>query len=162
MKENLKTYYQYFYKKVFKKRIGLTEKNLKTIESFNKLLQKEYGESIGEDWLFEYLTYQFNKFHSAETKMNLQMNWVYGKKALENFKNRHDESSYFNQKFRHEFNIKKIFDKEEQALSKEYKHRERVKYRDERQILHCFILDLFDENSADCKFCKNKGYCLKL
>ena len=165
MINNLQSYYQHFYKKVLKKRKEFSERELQIINNFNNLIQKEYGESVGEDWLFEYLTFQFNKFYDADTKMSIQLNWIYGKKALENYKNRHDESNYFNQKFRQDFNINRrsVQNKNRETLSKDYKHRERNKFsRISDKILHCVELDLFDEKSADCMFCKNKDYCLKL
>lgn len=162
MIENLKIYYKYFNKKVFNNRIEFTEKNLKTISNFSILLLKEYGESIGEDWLFEYLTFQFNKFHSAETKMKLQLNWIYGKKALEKYKIRNDESSFFNQRFRQDFNIRRrdLFRTSNEPLSSVYKHRERNRYiQSTEKLLHCIELRLYDEKTADCKFCKNRKYC---
>jgi hypothetical protein len=60
---NLKQQYLYFFHKTFKKRKEeFTEKEEKDIQSFKNLLEKEYGESVGEEWLFEYLSFHFNKF----------------------------------------------------------------------------------------------------
>ena len=163
---NLKQQYQYFFRKTFKKRKEeFTEKEEKSIQSFQNLLKKEYGESIGEEWLFEYLSFHFNKFLSAETKMSLQLNWIYGKKGLENYRNRNKEAEYFDSVFRQNQNIRKsaLIQQEQITLSKEHKERERQRFSDmDKRLLHCYELNLFEDESKICTFCKNRDYCLKL
>lgn len=155
--------FAYFYRKSFNKRYELSDKDNKYIENFLSSLQKEYQDGIGEEWLFEYLSFQFNKYSEAETKMNVQLHWIYGKKALEKWKNRNLEHyQYFNDLFRKRYNIKRvdIISLDKHLLSKDYKSKERNRFLDRnRKLLHCRELLLYDENSADCMICKNKKYC---
>lgn len=159
----LKQQYYYFFRKVFKKRISFSEKDEKIIQSFESLLKKQYKGGIGEEWIFNYLTFQFNKYSTAKTKMSLQINWVYGSKGLQNWKERNIEHhKYFDTQFKEKHNIKrKDLIKEEQILiSKEYKKRERNRFKDQnRKLLHCIELELYEEKNSDCIFCKFKTIC---
>jgi hypothetical protein len=160
--EILKQQYGYFYKKVLKNKPSFTDKNEKELSSFVKLLENKYGESIGEEWLFEYLCFQFNKFSSAETNMKIQTNWIYGKKALKNYQDRHEEADYFAKEFRHDYNIKRghVFSDSEISISKHYKDSEKVRFKDKyRKLLHCAELDLYDDKSAICMFCEVRDKC---
>ena len=160
--ETLKLFYTYFYRKVLKIRPSFLNKNDKVLNSFINLIQEEYGDSVGEDWLFDYLIFQFNKFSSAETKMKIQLNWVFGKKALKSWKERNKEyHKYFDNKFKDLYNLKRsdLISSNLVQISNEYKSRERNRFKDIRKLLHCLELSLYDENSADCKFCKFKEKC---
>lgn len=167
MIEEIKKQYQYFYWKVLKKRPSFSLREEKFLLNFEKLLRKHYGESVGEEWLFNYILFQFNKFYTANTKMNIQVNWIFGKKSLQAWMNKNEEHhSYFDNKFKNKFNIKRgdlISPKDKPTLSGEYYKRERSRFDHDlyRKIIHCSELGLYDESSADCKFCKVKGYCLK-
>lgn len=158
----LKNQYIYFYRKVFSKRPSFSIKDEKFIKSFSKILEDKYGESVSEDWIFEFLSFNFDKFSTAETKMKLQINWIFGKKSLSNYINRHDEADYFTGQFREKYNIKRgdILSKSKISLSIHYKSTERSRFKDPfRRLLHCSELMLFDKDSADCKFCNVKNKC---
>jgi len=160
---DLSEFYCYFFFKAFKKRKTITEKEQKHIQSFLKLINKEYGESVGKEWLFEYLSFQFNKYSTANTKMALQLSWIYGKKGLENYRNRNEESEYFNIIFREKNGINKriINENNDIILSKDYFNGERKRFTSDKdkQLIHCSDMDLFDENSEVCFICQNKFYC---
>lgn len=162
----LKHQFQYFYKKTFNKQKVFSVIELNHIEFFDQLLKKEYKGSIGEDWVFNYLAYQFNKYSQAKTKLKtIQVTWIYSGKSLIKYKNRNIESDYFNSEFCKKFKINKrrLVITNELTLSKDYKNNERKRFNDiNRQLLHCFELDLFEENNKVCMFCKNKNYCIKL
>lgn len=163
----IENHYTYFFKKVFNKDFNFSEKDLKQIESFRAILDEEYGDSVGEEWLFDYLLFQFSKYFDAQTKLKtIQVSWILSKKALEKYRARHDESDYFSERFRQRLNINKsrlIEVQREKPLSEEYKEGERNRFEDRnRQLLHCYEANLFDEKSKTCSFCKNMDYCLKL
>lgn len=162
--QDVKAQYLYFFKKVFNKDTLISDKQ---IESFLSILEKEYGESIGEEWLFTYLLFQFSKYCEADTKLKtIQTSWIFSKKALEKYRGRHEESYYFCQLFKEKYNIKKdrvIKQEENFSRSEEYKEQERNRFKNsEGQILHCYEALLFDETSKTCSFCSNRNYCLKL
>lgn len=158
----LKSQFSYFYRKTFKRRYEFSDRDEQYINKFISILQKEYQDRIGEEWLFNYLSFQFNKYSSAETKMNLQLHWIYGRKALESYRERNEHSDYFDGLFIEKYNIRKrdVIKEEKQNISKEYRSRERKRFSDlTRRLLHCLELSLFDENSIDCMICKNKNKC---
>lgn len=156
-------FYCYFFLKTFKKRKTITEKEQKHIQSFLKLINKEYGESVGKEWLFEYLSFQFNKYSTANTKMDLQLSWVYGKKGLNNYRDRNEESEYFNILFREKFNIKRrvLSETNQTVISEDHFNRERKRFKEDqyRQFIHCDEMNLFDNENIICSVCSNKEYC---
>lgn len=159
----LKSQFAYFYRKVFNRRYDFSDRDEQHINKFISILQKEYQDGIGEEWLFDYLSFQFNKYSSAETKMNLQLHWVYGKKALEMWRDRNlDHHQYFDGLFIEKFNIRKrdVIEEHNISISKDYRKRERNRFSDtNRRLIHCSELSLYDENSIDCMMCKNKNKC---
>lgn len=160
MIERLKEQYLYFYNKVFKKEYLFSYVDEKPLQTFTKLIDKEYGDGIGDEWLFEYLLFQFGKFDFLKTKIPTRLNWVYGKKALNVYKNRERGADHFKKEFRKEFNIRRKDRIPNVNLSKSYKDYERNRFEDKmRQFIHCQELELFDEKSADCRFCKYKKNC---
>lgn len=161
----LRQQYYYFYRKVFGRRYQFKERDEKAIKNFSSLLLEQYGDGIGEEWIFNYLTFQFNKYSDADTKMNVQLHWIYGKKALQMWRDRNMEHhEYFDNEFREKYNIKKkdIIEQQNVDISRDYQTRERNRFSDfERRLLHCSELHLYDESSADCMFCKNNNICKK-
>jgi hypothetical protein len=161
----LKSQFSYFYKKVFKKRYDFSDRDEQYIQNFLSILQSGYQDGVGEEWLFEYLLFQFNKYSSAETKMNIQLHWIYGKKALGMWKDRNlEHHQYFDEQFQEQYNIKRrdVIVEEPQNVSKEYKKKERNRFVDlSRRLIHCYELSLFDESCIDCMMCKNKNKCKK-
>lgn len=163
MFEVLKSQFYYFYRKVFNRRYDFSDRDEQYINKFISILQKEYQDGIGEEWLFNYLSFQFNKYSNAETKMSLQLHWIYGKKALEMWKDRNlEHHQYFDELFKQKFNIRRrdVIKNETIKISKDYKTKERNRFKDlTRRLLHCVELSLYDENSIDCMVCKNKNKC---
>lgn len=162
--ENIKYQFSYFYKKILGREYIYTDRDEKLLNNFSKLLYKRYQESIGESWLFDFILFQMNKFCLANTKMSLQLNWIFGKKALESWKERNTEHlEYFTDQFRERFNIKRSDIVEvnfKEPILEEYFSRERNRFKNKyRKYLHCRDLKLFNEKSVDCRFCKMKKNC---
>ena len=166
MIDTLKQQYYYFFRKVFKRRYQFIERDEKVLKNFSSLIYDMYNDGAGEEWLFEYLTFQFNKYSSADTKMTVQLNWIFGKKALKMWRERNIEHhKYFDNQFLEKYNIKKkdLIKQPAIQLSKEYLSKERNRFSNiNRKFLHCVELDLYDEKSPDCMFCANKKKCEKL
>lgn len=160
----LKYQFEYFFRKLFQKRKTLSEKDLFQINKFSYLLEKEYGDSIDEEWVYNYLLYQFSKYFEANTSFTtFQVSWVYSQSALKKYRERHPESDYFSNKFATEHNLNRRFEKESEStrLSEEYKEEQRKIFKKDldRQLLHCIENLLFDEASNTCSFCKNRQIC---
>lgn len=163
MRELLKLFYSYFYRKVFRERPSFSDRDEKAISSFEKILNDQYGDSVNEEWLFSFLLFQFNKFVSADTKMKIQLNWIYGKKSLQSWRDRNKEFyEHFDNKFKDLYNLKRsdLINDNSTSISRSYQTRERNRFKEDiRKLLHCRELQLFDGDSADCRFCKVKGKC---
>ena len=158
----LQVFYSYFYKKVLKREPSFSDKTDKTMLSFCRQMDKIYGESISSDWLFDYLTFQFEKFTGDKVKMQVQMNWVFGKKAIAKWQQRNvDHVDHFLSLFREKHNLKRSdLIKAVTNVSDEYKSRERNRFKDRfMRVVHCTELNLFDETHADCKYCFMKNKC---
>lgn len=160
----LKLQYEYFYKKVFNEKVEVKKRDLSYIKTFLNLLDEMYGlENLGEDFLFNYLVFQFDKYSTADTNMKVQLNWIYGKTALEKWQHKSDNYEYFGNIFREKFNIRDQFDScRSQSISMVYKDREKRRFGDiKRQLLHCTELSLFDMNSDYCNECEMYEICGK-
>lgn len=161
--KELQKQFTYFYKKVFKKEYLFSSNDLKVSGNFCKLLKSEYSDSISKDWLFNYLLFQFGRFDYLETNMSVRLNWIYGKKALTNYKNRHESADYFSKGFRKNHNIRRgeLLGRVRVSLSNNYKDSERGRFKGDniRQFLHCHELGLFDPGSSICRMCLMKIKC---
>jgi hypothetical protein len=160
----LKLQYEYFYKKVFNEKVEIKKRDTSYIRTFLNLLDEMYGlENLGESFLFDYLTFQFNKYSTAETNMKVQLNWIYGKSAIEKWQKKDENYDYFGNIFRERFNIRnKFHQNESQSISMDYKGREKRRFGDtKRQLLHCSELSLYDRNSDFCNECEMFEICGK-
>lgn len=162
MIEKLKQFYSYFYRKVFSQRPSFSDRDELIFVNFEKYISKLYGDSVSDEWLFNYLLFQWDKFSTADTKMKVQVHWIFGKKALQYWKQRSKEHhEYFNNQFKESYNIRKgDLVKLKTDLSTNYRSNERNRFKDpHRRVLHCNELQLFDPSTSDCKFCKMRQCC---
>ena len=163
-KETLISQYKYFFKKVFNEIPEIKKRDESYINTFLNLLDELYGlDNIGEDFLFNYLIFQFDKYSTADINMKVQLNWIYGKQAIEKWQSKTENYDYFGSLFRQRFNIryKHGFSRPE-SVSVVYKDRERRRFSDvKRQLLHCIELSLYSEDSEVCKGCEMYEICEK-
>lgn len=120
--------------------------------------------SIGEDWLWEYFCYQFNRYVDLNTRIGkgkIPVSWVMGQKAIEKYKNVSEEELFYVNEFKIRFDIKNPISKKELIIrDNNYKDMERKRFKNaERQFIHCKENDLFDKLNKICFNCKNKKYC---
>ena len=162
--DNIIETYENVYQKVYNRvdfEMKRSERNLKFIENFIKLLDKEIGlDSIGENFIFDYTVFQFNYYEEKKTRKDIQVNWVYGKKAFERWQKKGESYGYFNSLLINRYDIEKPindfdFDKEI------YKDRERNRfYNTEVGNSYCLMINLnTNPKSKLCRFCKYKKVC---
>ena len=121
--------------------------------------------SYGQFWLFNFLTYQFFRYHDLKTRFGrgiVQLNWVLGKKALNKFNNASEEEFYMMEEFKSNYSIKNIL-ASRKDISESYKvylDQERKRfYGTIRGYIHCTELGLYDPINKNCMFCKNNLNC---
>ena len=138
-----------------------SKRNQKYIENFIKLVNEKVGsESIDETFFWNFTLFQFEFFNGSNGKsdVDIQVNWIYGKKAFERWLKRdmiHWE--YFVDNFKKEFNIKTpiklTINIEEGAEYRRNIERKRF-YNTEEGFYYCQMMILFDEDNDICKECK--------
>jgi len=141
------------------------EMNKKHMRSFHSLLQKEYAGSIDEEFLLNFIVFQFRNYENTRTRLGkrkVHIQWILGKKALERWKEKPENWLYFNNRFIKKHNIKIEVSKKEKDLSSEKftKSKERRRFlNQERGYIHCMELDLFERYSKECVICMFKTIC---
>lgn len=93
--------YEYFYKKIYsteKYKYKPSEKAIKTIHNFLKLLDKKYNlQSIGTNFLYNYFLFQFDYWSKLEIEAfygTMQIDYIIGKKAFTRFIQRNQDFDY--------------------------------------------------------------------
>ena len=137
-----------------------SEKDNKMLDNFVSKL----SESHGDDWLFNYMCYQFSRYIGQETRFGkgkIFLGWVLGDKAINKYKLATDEEKYYGEKFKTDYQVKDIFKVTASVeISKEYLDRERSRfYHTDRGLFHCMENKLWDSKSKWCITCKYKHFC---
>jgi hypothetical protein len=139
----------------------------KSVENFLLLLDKEVGlESIGETYLFDFLSYSFYLKKDQKTRFGkgvVMLNHVIGKKALSKWMDKPDNWWYWTDKFLTEYGIKRPLIKSIEANSTLlYTAEERIKQQS-KGILNCSdFTTLFNPLSEFCNKCEEKLDCMSL
>jgi len=163
MIEKVKQVYEYLYSATSGNRnfeFKPKERELKIIENFVKNL----GLSHGDDWLFDFMCFQFSRYVDLKTRFGkgrIMLGWVIGDKAFKKYISAPNEEKYWGEAFKTRFELRNPLNK---ALScpqgKSHKDRERARFKDlERQLIHCYENGLFSYKNKICMFCKNKELC---
>jgi hypothetical protein len=123
---------------------------------------KSKEQQIGNNWLFEYFLFQFNRYYDKKTRFGtgiVQLSWVVGKKALSNWKNKKDGETFYVDEFRRKFELKNpLIPKKQLKLSEEYFNIKRKA----GNVVECNQLNLYKEKNIVCRFCNNKLICKEL
>jgi tRNA uridine 5-carbamoylmethylation protein Kti12 len=145
------------------------KKNRKFFENLLKRLYKKYGASLGDQLIWDYLTFQVMVYSDLKTKFGkgkFPVSVIVGEKAIKRWDNKSDgwlhECNLFRKKLGIIRPVKEI-NTLKSISHKKYKERERKRfYNTDRGLLHCFELKLFENFSKECINCKNRGDCKKL
>lgn len=95
-------FYTYFYQKVFSNpnfEYNPVAKHIPPIWSFAMYLEENI--SLGDEWLFKYMAFQFEYWASKKEKKikTVVSSYIFGEKAQIRFKERNEESDYFIEEF---------------------------------------------------------------
>lgn len=160
MKKDAIKLFEYFNKKQYNNPryfLDRSERNLKIIDNFLKI----FGERTKYD-LYDFVCFQFSRLHDQEIKLScIQLNWVFGKKALSYYNKRNEQQIYFMRLFKMKFKIKNILDKSAKIYYGEYYKKERERFfNTNRGYIHCQEMGiLYSHKSPECFRCKFKKYC---
>lgn len=163
-------YYEEFFGKVSGFReYSFTPKptQAKSIENFLLLLDKEVGlESIGEAYLFDFLSYSFYLKKDQKTRFGkgvVMLNHVIGKKALEKWMDKPNNWYYWTDKFLTEYGIKRPVDKVVSVDPIKFNISEELVRAGNGGILGCSDgTTLYHPMSPFCKKCEEKLDCMNL
>ena len=165
MKEKTMRLYEYLYRITSSNKYFKFNPKGRDAVILNNFIEK-LTESHGEDWLFNYLVYQFSRYYDLDTfvgKGKVMAGWVFGEKALKKFREASSEELFYSDKFKEEMKIKNIlFESESISVEvDEYKHKERMRFHStDAGLIHCKTMgDLYNPKHKDCMFCKFKEWC---
>lgn len=120
MKKSVIKYYEYFFQEISGNRnftFNIKDSQKSLIDSFVKLIP----ETAGEDWLFDFFLYQFSRYYDKKTRFGtgiVMLNWVIGKKAIQEYKDRTEQQLHFVSEFRVKYGLKPF----KEVESKEFIH----------------------------------------
>lgn len=160
-------YYQHLYSKVMHFNdysFNPSENQVKQINNFIDYLDKQVGlQSIGEEWVFNYLVFSFKQRVEQNTRHNgkIYLNWIIGKKTYELYQKRGESWLYWNDQFVKGYNIS--FDglkSVEDFETKDFKDELRKQYVKDKKPLHlCLYTVEYSRRSKYCLQCKDKKSC---
>lgn len=172
-KESIVKGYTYFFNKIINSHYSNLDlkrpREDKLIENFLKRANQRYRYSIGVNWLFDYLSFQFEYWQGLETHRNVSPTWIFGKKAFERFENRKDSYQYFYEKnilepyFISKIDFVNLFSEDEEPNAKTNKVEEIEKERflnTQRGFIHCIQnTTMYNHYSSNCIKCVFKSDC---
>jgi hypothetical protein len=135
----------------------------------NRMIDKyllNMTESYGDEYLFEYFCYQFNRYSDKMTRFGkgvIMLSWIIGDAALLKWKNATPDERFYGDKLKTDFGLKNPLIKTQEPLNLfPNKERERQRFLGTDQgLIHCKQNDLWDPKSKYCMFCKYKKWCEK-
>lgn len=159
-------YFQYLYGRVMHFNdysFNPSINQVKQINNFIDYLDKQVGlQSVGEEWLFNYLVFSFKQRVEQKTRHNkIYLNLIVGKKTYELYEKRGESWLYWNDQFSKQYNI--IFDDLthlEGLETKDFKDELRKQYYRDKKPLHlCLYTVEYSVKSKYCLMCKDRKSC---
>jgi len=155
-----------------------TDKQLKMVDNFLKLIKKKGKyHSIGSEYLVQYFTFQFNRWHDIDSdkfgRGKVMLNWVIGPKAWKLWLGRNTDYDFtiYNHSF---LKKKRIVRSELLDICQRRSHRsnipsiveerERVKYLNKDIGLAWCMREtsLYIKSSPSCMKCRHKSDCKEI
>jgi len=143
----------------------LTPQNSKYLQSFNNSFIDLYNGSIDEEFIFEFIVYQFRYYEDKKTRLGkgkVYLNWILGSKAIDRWREKPDSWLYFNSQFVEKYNLQRPTKEIEEDKDKVdfYNKTERKRFfNTELGFLHCSENNLYEKYSKECIICRFKEMC---
>jgi hypothetical protein len=162
MKEKVKVVYEYLFKKISggkSSKFRYSEREEVMIDNFCSRLTMSHG----DDWIWNYMCYQFCRYDELDTKVGkgkVMLGWVVGKKAFDKYLNASEEEKFYGEEIKRKYDLRNPIKILGTLDTLEYKERERKRfYGTERGLVHCVENELYSKISRLCMFCKFNKYC---
>jgi len=143
---------------IYKKKPNITSKDYKILEGFvNKHSNK------GERWFIDLIDFTFEYYSSLNTQQNVQVNWVFGEKAVQRWERRGENWGYWVKVFRDKNGISEPeipVEKVSEESKRQFRERERKRFfNTDKGFVHCQDLTLRKDLNCVCKYCNFKNIC---
>lgn len=151
--EKVSIMYEYFFcevsgRKNFSFNPKATQK--KMVENFIKSRKDE----IGDEWLYEYFLFQFSRYYDKNTRFGkgvVQLGWVIGKKAIQEWLKKSPEQLYYVNQFRRKYTLKSPLKKEiKYSINEDYLNTVRKR----GNLIHCLENEAYSKMNKYCMKCK--------
>lgn len=163
--------YTYFYQKIYGYSIGNApqDRQQAMITNLGKRLSKYYEiSSLGFDFFFEYIMFQWEYWLDKRTKRKIALEWLIGKKAIQRWMDRNEHSAYFVNE-----NIVKAYGIDRDGLRNKYypgqenaddaEELEKTRHQGAARLYHCSqFTTMYNHRSQVCLSCDMKKDCKKL
>lgn len=181
--------YNYFYEKIYKQQLPyksqVEKKQIQAVENFCAFCNEKYGDSVGAVFVWNYCTFQFNRFSLAIQQDSLKvpggkvtLQLLFSKKAIESFEQRDVkfDFTFIDNRFTSLYKISKS----------EFSFKTHIQFVEKIESFHSFhnpvkasvvrsetdvetmiatcrdLTDLYDEFDRSCQKCKAQIKCKQL
>jgi hypothetical protein len=143
-------------------------KQHKQVDNFIQLFSKHYPlPSIGINLLVDYFSFAFEYWSNKETKRNVSLGWIIGKKTFQRWLEHSDHSAYFNRKFFLEYDInidqlkQDLFASETVLPDLDHvEELEKQRHDGVARFYHCVqYTTLYNHRSGICLLCSQRTDC---
>jgi hypothetical protein len=172
MEELLVEVYELFTSKIKKEKFKweVSDVEQKHINSFIKKMKPKYGRSIGKTFLMNLAAFQYEYYSKLDhrfKKSRIPFAWIFGKKAIERWKSRHDEDLFFAHKYADSigisissFNVLKVQEVEVERVKFHEEVEKRRFFNTYEGFNNCMeVTTLYNRKSPVCIRCSFKGEC---
>ena len=161
MRNEFKTYFSYLRQEVSGyKFYEFVEKKSHT-PKIDKFL--DYIETIGKDKLWDFLCFQFFRYHDMDTRFGkgvVQLGWIIGQKARDEWEKKTHQRWFRCVEWKMDNQISNPLSDNRYTPSSKYLDGLRKRYfNKEKGFLLCIDAELYDENNSICKACNFNEFC---
>ncbi len=166
--------FDHFYQKIYKNnyKLDLSINNqLKQVNNFVDLLIQQFGlNAVGTNLILDYICFSFHYWHSKNTKRNISLNWIIGKKTFKRWVDRKSGNNYYTQQWLNEMGINLDYLRQE-IFEQELQHKgldpaeeiEKLRFHGDARLAHCIqFTTMYHHKSINCLGCESKSTCKKL
>lgn len=164
-------YYQYFYSKVYHYKDFIYSPNSRDKKVIENFISKIDNSSIGEDWLYNYFSFQFKYWSELKYKRfkGVVISYILGNKAIERFNDRPEEWYYLINQLTFDFKLSRsdlysnnIYKKDLLIISLS-EEQEKQRFNNLERLANCILsTTLYNSKSKICILCSQAKTCKEL